>query len=224
MQPGATILENDIKWVRGGNMESEFGLKERLLCQSCEQRFGQYEDYFRKYFYERAKPLRLKKHLGTKISVPSHPISLCCEQLHVDYRRLKLFGLSLLWRCSIAKGKFFGHVNLDATHEYRIAELLRVGAPGPDSEYPIMVFRPAHPTLPARYEGILGQPRLVKDDEGVDYCSLRFGGLDLWVFVPSRSSYSDVFSLKKSGGLILLTVDASVVLGDLASTFKNLRR
>jgi hypothetical protein len=66
------------------------GLREELLCADCERHIGRYESYASRVFY------------GTpKINVSPVPGGLLLNGL--DYKMLKLFFLSLLWRFAITK-------------------------------------------------------------------------------------------------------------------------
>ena len=56
----------------------------------------------------------------------------------IDYRKMKLFFLSLLWRASITSRPFFQEVKLDAKHEERVREILFKGITPDELEYPIL--------------------------------------------------------------------------------------
>src|SRR5215208_423205 len=87
------------------------GVREYLLCQACETKLSKYEGYASK--------------LIQKISDFSKDASgLFVYSDRVDYRQLKLFQLSILWRASVSQEKMFGQVDLGPRHEERIRSML----------------------------------------------------------------------------------------------------
>src|SRR5256885_7584163 len=74
------------------------GLREQLLCDDCEQQFSRYEKYASRVFY------------GEDIQVQPVEVGMLLSGL--DYRRLKLFLLSLLWRFSVTKLEHLKGANL----------------------------------------------------------------------------------------------------------------
>jgi hypothetical protein len=102
---------------------------EYLLCHDCEQKFGRLEDYAKKFFYGTSNPIRLQ-------------LPLLKDPLFVaDYKRMKLFQLSILWRASEAKGEFFSAVTLSDHHRERLRYMLSNDDPGREDEYFCAVTR-----------------------------------------------------------------------------------
>lgn len=115
-------VENRDVWGTVGST----GYSERLLCSECEIQFSRYESHAAKLFRLPLPPL----------VAPSRRIR---EHKTLDYRLLKLFFLSVLWRSSVAKHEFFRYVSL-GPHEPKIRDMLFREEPGPMENYPIMVF------------------------------------------------------------------------------------
>ena len=64
------------------------GVREKLLCDRCEAQFSIYEDYARSVLFG-----------GKKIEVSmANPKGF---EFRVDYRKFKLFELSILWRLGV---------------------------------------------------------------------------------------------------------------------------
>jgi hypothetical protein len=80
------------------------GIWETLLCQKCEGRLSQLEDYARRVLYG-----------GTEISITQHPGKIIIHDL--DYTRFKLFQMSLLWRAGVSKRPEFKNVSLGPHEE-----------------------------------------------------------------------------------------------------------
>lgn len=86
------------------------GLYEKLLCEICEQRFSRRE----RYFFGIWQPDKL---FPPPITQPHFKVT------GFDYKRVKLFHLSVLWRAGVAKSYAFAQVNL-GPHEPRLRDLL----------------------------------------------------------------------------------------------------
>jgi len=125
------------------------GLRERLFCQECETRLSDYERYARHVMFETdAFPLT------------DEPKRIVVHG--VDYRRFKLFQMSLLWRAGVSSLVMFNKVQL-GPHEERIRLALLNDSPGDYFFYPcILLEAPAMPKLleraitppiPFRFEG-----------------------------------------------------------------------
>jgi len=99
------------------------GLREHLLCESCEARINSYEQRFKAYWYD-SPGLPRKVDLSRK----------ALRMAGADFASTKLFHLSVLWRAGVSKW-----CKLVALGPYtaRIAELLRTGELGPPGSFPI---------------------------------------------------------------------------------------
>ncbi|MCK4635470.1 MAG: hypothetical protein KAT32_01275 [Candidatus Moranbacteria bacterium] len=82
-----------------------------ILCKDCDGSvIGKLEDYVSRFFYGGRLDISLKKFVKKgKLDV------ICAE--NVDYKKIKLFLLSLIWRASISNNKFFSEVKIGATYE-----------------------------------------------------------------------------------------------------------
>src|SRR5262245_20501849 len=89
------------------------GLREHMLCATCEQHLSRYEGYA-------AKVLRNLPELGSK------PPGAVVRVLGIDYTKFKLFQLSLLWRAGVTRQMSFREVNL-GPHEERLRRMVLRG-------------------------------------------------------------------------------------------------
>lgn len=107
----------------------------------------------------------------------------------VDYKRFKLFLLSILWRWSISSGDFFSFVDL-GKHEEIIRKMLLAGDPGDELDYPCAItsYR-AHKDLPFQ---IISQPLKHRNNGGICYSILMNGFL--WTFHISKALIPDYIS------------------------------
>ena len=100
-------------------------LKEYMLCQRCENQFSQYERVARQFLADLNRlPLRSEMQ--------------AFSQLSLDYRNIKLFFLSLIWRCAVCEDPVTGKVELGVRLAH-LTDLLQVGDPGTENEFPILL-------------------------------------------------------------------------------------
>lgn len=105
------------------------GLTERLLCGECEGRMAGWEQYASQIFFHR--PATDFESDGDRLLLTG-----------VDYARLKLFSLSLLWRAGVSTLPAFSSVRL-GPHSERIRLHLLNADPGHRHLYPAFIFRSA---------------------------------------------------------------------------------
>jgi hypothetical protein len=170
------------------------GLRERLLCQTCETKFSVYEGYARGVLFG-----------GQKITVVKHSDGI--ELRDLDYAKLKLFQLSLLWRAGVARQEFFSQVNLNS-HEEPLRKMLLAGNPGKYLEYGSVLI-PQVTDGNALVDLIL-QPVTVKTGN-FDGCRFVFAG-HTWIYIlgAGRSFPFVNLFLQEDGRLVIRRADARV--------------
>lgn len=101
------------------------GLREKLLCDNCEQLFSKWERYsYSVLFDDEAKLLsRTEKRIHLN---------------EIDYPKFKLFLLSLLWRMSVAKGDFWKEVGLGPLED-RLRHCLLTSNPLSSDDFPCLL-------------------------------------------------------------------------------------
>jgi hypothetical protein len=109
------------------------GFREHLLCRNCEGRFGQLEDYVKRAFID-GKIVDGKRTHATQTQDGMVLTNL-------DYKKFKLFLLSLLWRMSITTLDFFVNVSLGQKHEGKIRQALVSEDPLQPEDYPCIFER-----------------------------------------------------------------------------------
>ena len=103
------------------------GHKEHLLCQSCEQDClnREYEQPFKKIWYDCG--------VVDQLGFTEHYVLR-----GLDYRRFKLFHMSVLLRASLSrKLEEYASVSLGTQHQEQIRAMVYEGDPGPAQLYPI---------------------------------------------------------------------------------------
>ena len=108
---------------------------------------------------------------------------LCIEIADFDYRKFKLFFLSLLWRAGVTSREPFRHVSL-GLHEERIRQLILKKVPGNPEDYAVILG--IHRDTP-KYGLPMLEPKPLRDDEtGIRYYRFSLGHLIACIKVDQR--------------------------------------
>lgn len=166
------------------------GLREKLLCSSCEQKLSAYENYVRKVIYG-----------GVEIDIRENSDSITITNL--DYKKFKLFQLSILWHSGVSKLPFFSSVKLGTKHEEILRQMIFSEEPGEPHEYGCLYFTLLNDSNQIQ-DDLIMQLTLVKI-EGRHCYRFVFGGM-LWLYIISshipNPAYKNMF-LTKDGTLVL---------------------
>lgn len=96
------------------------GHRERLLCQKCDGNLGKYDEY----------ACELSKRISSERDSEAQIM-----KIDVDYRILKLFQMSLLWRACIASNPPFSKVSMENQKE-ELRKRIFNRMPGPQHDFP----------------------------------------------------------------------------------------
>jgi hypothetical protein len=99
-----------------------------ILCGDCEQKLGVFDGYAQTVLLNNND---IEKHEGKGL----------CKIKKVDYKKLKLFFLSVLWRSQICKHDFFNEVNLTKDLEDELRDMIYGEAPGDESDFSVLLLR-----------------------------------------------------------------------------------
>ncbi len=160
------------------------GPKEHLLCERCEQRLGRYEKYAKE-----------------AIHLSRHDIDILQDDniaviANLDYRKVKLFLLSVIWRMSVSSLPQCESVVL-GEHEDIIRRMIIEDDPGESGKYPIAAMLPL--INGNMQEGWLITPFVSKQDDGNIYATI-LGGILYYICVAPKADLLDPrFVLKESG-------------------------
>lgn len=150
-----------------------------ILCQPCDNEIiGNYETYGSRALYGGELPIAESPIFGQVVTPAGQRITVC---KNIDYRKFKLFLLSILWRASISSRDFFGDVHLGC-HEEKIRRMLIRDDARESNRYPILL---------ATYLGdketpadVIGQPHRFRRNWSIGY-NFLIGGT-YYIFFISR--------------------------------------
>lgn len=165
------------------------GIREYLLCEQCEVVLSKYERYV-------SQILSGQNHIA-------HQRNGGLVHLDgVDYKKLRLFGLSVLWRASVSSLPIFKQVKL-GPHEEKIRHMILGEDPGKPNKYPFILAIVEHQDeVQTR---LIIQPTWTRSEGHYAY---RFvmGGL-VWIFIVSSHQPPSVISqtaVSEEGHLTML--------------------
>jgi hypothetical protein len=105
------------------------GIREKLLCGTCERKLSVYEKYIREVLFG-----------GSAIAIRQENEKLVITGL--DYQRVRIFFLSLIWRMSVATShRMWQNVDL-GRHEEKIRRMILAEDPGEPWEYGFLCILP----------------------------------------------------------------------------------
>ena len=102
------------------------GITELLLCDQCEQKIGRWEKYAKEHFVD-----------GQGLSCVESANAITLKGL--DYKKFRLFELSLLWRMGVSSLSYFSAVDL-GVHEEKLRLALLCEDPLEFDHYPCFHF------------------------------------------------------------------------------------
>ena len=117
--------EADLRWVMSYFQK---GFREFLLCSDCELLLSKTERWFAEFWCNWSGWKDWKENIKNEIN---H-----CTIAGADYRKFKLFHLSILWRASIARGEPFQEVSL-GPYEETLRTMLINGDAGTPYSFPV---------------------------------------------------------------------------------------
>jgi len=195
--PKHRLLETLVKVDTSGRPIREHGIKQKgyrepLLCSSCEGKLGRWEAYAAAVFPRDA--------VTSPNAFPD-----CIRLRGLDYKPLKLFLLSLIWRCGAGSGPF-STTDL-GPHQERLRGMLLAEAAGTPLTYPCVVMAV---TVPGKhFRGLVVPPRRARV-EGHHIWTLIGGG---YVFSYYISSHPPPATLNE----VILSAD-----GDMTIVFQDI--
>jgi len=170
------------------------GIREKILCNDCEQIISPWEKYARELIY------------GSSL-LKVHSDSNLIQIEGVDYKKLKLFGISLIWRASVSRKSFFEDVKLGC-HEEVIRNMLLMAEPGYEYQYAIVLWAIKMKNSPIK--DLVMQPDKLFD-EGFTYFRFILGSF-MWLFIISRDGRPFClkdFYLKSDGSILIPKMEIS---------------
>ncbi|ENK2110100.1 TPA: hypothetical protein ACPJ0R_003841 [Vibrio diabolicus] len=168
--------------TRDANYWGQETYSEKMLCGECEQKFSV---NFEKYAAELL--LHNPKNVGVRVTQFSDHLELS----GVNYEKLKLFQMSLLWRASVSKLDFYSGVSLHPQQEEKLRVSLLSLTAMRSNEYPCTFERVMSDAMPDAKERqsrkrVIINPKTTASDI-CGYTTFVLGGFSIRSYL-----YSDI--------------------------------
>lgn len=165
------------------------GIRDKLLCNECEQLLSGYERY---------ASLVLNSGYLLEVKIERSVIHI----RGFDYKKFKLFALSILWRAGVSTKDAFQNVVL-GRHENVLRSMIFEENPGKEESYPFIL-------MPITHEGeviesLVAPPEKTRVDGHNSYLFV-FGGL-AWVYIVTSHEVPKVVvdaSIDRTGKISFL--------------------
>ncbi len=163
--------------------QAHSGEWDRFLCAQCEASLNEYDEYARAVIYSKpGEPT-----FGIVPQRAKYGVNI----LNVDYSRVKLFQLSVLWRASVSKRELFAAVDI-GIHEPIIRAMIREADPGDAIEYGCvmgaLIYEPGK-----LFHEVVDKPVMYEQGEWT-MARFLFAGC-VWLYVLSQDAHN--FPLRK---------------------------
>lgn len=169
-----------------------------ILCKDCDNYINeQYETYSKELLF----PINITHNTSYELD-PSNGVF---KFSGIDYKKFRLFLLSIFWRASISNRQEFYHFNFPTTIENRIKTMLKNVDSGCENEFAFTFF---YLNVPDLLANILTPIRTFQNNNGVVYYGFNLGCL----FINLNIETSDVlkglekYSLLSNGTLNIMFV------------------
>jgi hypothetical protein len=138
-----------------------------ILCSECDSEIIQlYEDYTARLIYaKRPLPSVDQVNCINYVNHEGQEFSICHN---VNYGKIKLYILSILWRASISSRPFFENIKLTNEEEEQLRTAIHSGQLGEVSDFPILTFSWLND--PEAKKDVILQPKRYKETNGHRYC------------------------------------------------------
>jgi hypothetical protein len=164
-----------------------------ILCAACDNSLGRWDGYAAKVLCRPLGDFGDVEQIKTQERFVLHP---------VEYKALKLFFVSLLWRCHISTHTFFEQVNLGRWAS-TARDMLATDDPGPPEVFGMSLVRYDH-----RFAASIHGPEVIRVD-GVNMYRLSLPNYAVLVTVDKRGPARDLghFLLSPNGPFFVLVSD-----------------
>ena len=200
----ATLTPNSDQSLPTGEYESD------ILCQDCDNKvIGGLESYANLVLYGGNVPVKMQNYQQTD--------GLEYTKVEgVDYKKFKLFLLSILWRAGISARPFFQQVYL-GPYEEKLRQMIINSDPGPATYFPCIISSYRRQKLPTQ---IISEPRKFRFDGKISYSFLICGVLYVFKTIENETTPWVLESIiNESGDLKVLHAKEDVAKGLLNKLF-----
>lgn len=203
------ILVSKVNPLKKEKLQSDGAYEKDILCFECDHDIiGKHEDYASRAIYG-GKVNNAVQPQFEKMKDPQGLKILRVKQL--DYRKFKLFLLSVLWRSSISKQGLFKNISL-GKHEEILRRIILSGDAGEDSNYEcsIIINRESEEVLTK----MIMEPRRVRQNGNSYYIML----INTIYYMVNISGFNKMDLIVKTHLKKDNTIDIPILEGNLLTS------
>jgi hypothetical protein len=173
-----------------------------ILCKECECILSAYEDYGYQFIYSGLEDIE-KIINNQKITIRGSGY---------DYKKIKLYFLSILWRASITDHQFFDQVKLSSSQEEFLRNILLNNFEIKEHEFPLAIFLPNPEKQGFNVLDIcITQSPYVNKSSCHEVAIFTVTGQSICFFISNNLSIPNVNSIKKNEMIIHFYSEANTI-------------
>jgi hypothetical protein len=165
-----------------------------ILCSECDGKMAPWDDYGQQVLIRQFPE-------AVKVSLQGETVAWEIEKF--DYRKLKLFFMSVLWRASLSKQTFCKRISL-GPFEDRLRTMILNEDPGNPQEFAVILARFEDVEITAMLD-----PHPEKFD-GISFCRFYLSGFVAYIKVDKRPTPSFLTGLRLQDDKPLIIVARSL--------------
>ncbi|WP_179377361.1 hypothetical protein [Winogradskyella wichelsiae] len=177
-----------------------------ILCEDCDNKIlgANYEKYAKQSMYGKNIDPKIAPICKNYKTVNDDLEYTICK--NINYGKMKLFLLSILWRASITDRKQFRNVQLGDKHEEKIRKLIYENITPKESEYPIMMT--SFMRTKNSFKNLIGEPKRIKYKNGLNGYIFLIDSIQFIFFVNSTDHHLPKYitrtMIKENGEMTIL--------------------
>lgn len=171
---------------------------DNLVCADCEELFAEGDDYAKRFLVDDAETSY--ERFDSNVRYWEYP--------SFDYRKLKLFFITLLWRAHASGRSDWKLVDLGAKYAQQAKNLIQAGNPGSPDDFAVSLVRWA--LGPHRLLGTSLTPRRTLPPSSVRYYDSALFGYNVWVKVDRRPFPYPIDKFQVDGSRPLRILEKSI--------------
>ncbi|WP_149208014.1 hypothetical protein [Flavobacterium johnsoniae] len=183
------------KYIKGRNqhLKKPFGamFESDLLCTTCDNKIiSSYETALKSMLFENENSNFIFKYGGKNFKIYKD----------IDYSKMKLGLLSILWRASIAKNEMFEQININPEDEERLRLMILTNDAMDVEDYPIFIYQ-----LDKDDEKLITNPRFL-DEKPCQKAQFIINGYMFLFIIGRDSTFKLSPSVPNNSGEIIMEI------------------
>lgn len=165
-----------------------------ILCSECDHKMAPWDDHGQQVLIQL---------FSEAIRIPLHGRTIAWRIEQFDYRKLKLFFMSVLWRASVSSQSFYKRISV-GPFEDRLRTMIVEGNPGDSQDFAVILGRFEDVEVTAMLD-----PHPEKFDS-ISFCRFYLAGFVAYIKVDKRPTPSFLTDLHLEENRTLIVISRSL--------------